>query len=183
MSTSTFPPAPLPCIAARNFLQWRARTGIAKRYNLRERQAQQTPLASSPERLKLVREDVESDTVVLSNRIAGLLFLLFTRPTPRITELCTAQIEVMPTGINLHRRQPGGPMPKRQRQGRWPLPDRDHHVGCLRMGGASRGAAFPHSGSLSESWCVLRDHQLRWRPALIGGATRVGISMSAVTGT
>ena len=98
-------------MAARNFLQWRARTGIGKRYNLRYREARQTPLVSSHERLALIRNVFESDTVVLSNRIAALLFLLYALPVRQIAELRTEQIEVTPTGINLHLGDHPAPVP------------------------------------------------------------------------
>ncbi|MET8317577.1 recombinase XerD [Rhodococcus erythropolis] len=99
-------------MAARNFLQWRARTGIGKRYNLRYREARQTPLVSSHERLALIRNVLESDTGVLSNRIAALLFLLYALPVRRITELRTEQIEFTPTGINLHLGDHPAPVPE-----------------------------------------------------------------------
>lgn len=98
--------------AARNFLQWRAKTGIGKRYDLRCREARQTPLVSSRERLELIRTVLESDTALLSHRIAALLFLLYAFPVRRIAELRCDQVEVTPAGIKLHLGEhPAPPVP------------------------------------------------------------------------
>ncbi|PZT86930.1 MAG: hypothetical protein DI630_34750 [Gordonia sp. (in: high G+C Gram-positive bacteria)] len=98
-------------MAARNFLQWRAKTGIGRRYTLKYREAQDTPVASSRERLQLIRTVLESDAVVLSNRIAALLFLLYALPVRRIAELRINQIDVTPTGITLKVGDQPAPVP------------------------------------------------------------------------
>ena len=97
--------------AARNFLQWRAKAGIGKRYDLRYREARQTPLVASHERLELIRTVLESDTAPLSNRIAALLFLLYALPVRRIAELRCDQVEVTPVGIKLHLGEHPAPVP------------------------------------------------------------------------
>ncbi|MFC3245050.1 recombinase XerD [Gordonia humi] len=98
-------------MAARNFLQWRAKTGIGKRYTLKYREAQDTPVASSRERLQVIRKVLESDTVVLGNRIAALLFLLYALPVRRIAELRIDQIDVTPTGLTLSIGDQPAPVP------------------------------------------------------------------------
>ncbi len=99
-------------MAARNFLQWRAKTGIGKRYHLKYREARQTPLASSHERFTLIRTVLESEAVVLNNRIAALMLLLYALPVRRIAEMRTEQVEVTPTGISLHLGEHPAPVPE-----------------------------------------------------------------------
>ncbi len=143
--------------AARNFLQWRAKTGIGKRYDLRCREARQTPLVSSRERLELIRTVLESDTALLSHRIAALLFLLYAFPVRRIAELRCDQVEVTPAGIKLHLGEHPAPSPATATP---PLPrlhgctrESAHHqqpIAVVLPGNAGR--ASPHRASLQQTF-------------------------------
>ena len=81
----------------RNFIQWRARAGIAPRFKTRYRVARTTPLASTRQRLGLIKDVIEAEHVILSTRIAALLLLLFGTPLKRICELTIDDIATTPT--------------------------------------------------------------------------------------
>jgi hypothetical protein len=73
--------------AIRNFIQWRARTGIAAPLKTRYRTARTTPLTPTRQRLELIKTVAEADHVVLSTRIAALILLLYGIPVRKICEL------------------------------------------------------------------------------------------------
>jgi hypothetical protein len=83
--------------AIRNFIQWRARAGIASGFKTRYRTARTTPLTPARQRLKLIKTVAEADHVVLSNRIAALILLLYGIPVRKIAELTVDDIETTPT--------------------------------------------------------------------------------------
>lgn len=87
----------------RNFIQWRARAGVARPLKTRYRTAGTTPLASSRQRLELIKTVTEADHVVLSTRIAALILLLYGTPVTKISELTLGDVDVTParTTINL----------------------------------------------------------------------------------
>ena len=80
----------------RNFIQWRARTGIARPFKTHYRTAATTPLASSTQHLQLIKTVVEADHVVLSTRIAALILLLYGTPVRKISKLTLDDVEVTP---------------------------------------------------------------------------------------
>lgn len=96
----------------RNFIQWRARTGIAPPLETRYRIARATPLASTRQRLDLIKHAVEADDVILSTRIAALLLLLFGTPVTRICELRIDDIDVTPTRTTIKLGDTPAPIPE-----------------------------------------------------------------------
>jgi hypothetical protein len=68
----------------RNFIQWRARAGIARPFKTRYRTVATTPLASSRQRLDLIKTVAEAEHVALSTRIAALILLLYGTPVSKI---------------------------------------------------------------------------------------------------
>jgi hypothetical protein len=80
----------------RSFIQWRARTGIARPFKTHYRTAATTPLASSTQHLQLIKTVVEADHVVLSTRIAALILLLYGTPVRKISKLTLDDVEVTP---------------------------------------------------------------------------------------
>jgi hypothetical protein len=95
----------------RNFIQWRARTGIAAPFKTRYRTARTTPLASSRHRLELIKTAVEADHVVLSTRIAALILLLYGTPVRKITELTLDDVDVTPARTTIKLGHPPVPVP------------------------------------------------------------------------
>jgi site-specific recombinase XerD len=82
--------------AVRNFIQWRARAGIAPAFKTRYRTARTTPLASSRQRLVLIKTVAEAEHVALSTRIAALILLLYGTPVSRIWELALDDVTTTP---------------------------------------------------------------------------------------
>lgn len=80
----------------RNFIQWRARAGIAPPFRTRYRTARTTPLASSRQRLDLIKNVVAAEQVALSTRIAALILLLYGTPVSRICPLTLDDIDATP---------------------------------------------------------------------------------------
>lgn len=80
--------------AIRNFIQWRARAGIAAPLKTRYRTARTTPLTSTKQRLELIKSVAEADHIVLSTRIAALILLLYGIPVRKICELTRADVAV-----------------------------------------------------------------------------------------
>lgn len=80
----------------RNFVQWRARTGIAPPFTTRYRTARQTPLTSTQQRLDLIKTLVEAQHVALSTRIAALLLLLYGTPVSKICALTLDDVTTTP---------------------------------------------------------------------------------------
>ncbi len=80
----------------RNFLQWRARAGIAGPFKTRYRTARTTPLASSRQRLELIKTVAEAHQVALSTRIAALILLLYGTPVSKISELTIDDVKTTP---------------------------------------------------------------------------------------
>jgi len=80
----------------RNFIQWRARAGIAPPSKPRYRTARTTPLTSSRQRLDLIKTLAEAESVALSTRIAGLILLLYGTPVSRICELTLDDVNTTP---------------------------------------------------------------------------------------
>jgi hypothetical protein len=93
--------------AVRNVIQWRARAGIARPFKTRYRTARTTPLASSRQRLELIKTVAEAEHVVLSTRIAALILLLYGTPVSKICELHTRRRQ-HDTGTN-HDQRRGSP--------------------------------------------------------------------------
>lgn len=81
----------------RNFIQWRARAGIAPPFKTRYRVARTTPQASTREHLDLIKQVIEADHVLLSTRIAALLLLLFGTPLDQICRLTIDDVATNPT--------------------------------------------------------------------------------------
>jgi hypothetical protein len=79
--------------AIRNFIQWRTRAGIARPFKTRHRTARTTPLASSRQRLELIKTVIEAEHTHLSTRIAALVLLLYGIPVRRISELTLDDVE------------------------------------------------------------------------------------------
>lgn len=78
--------------AIRNFIQWRARAGIAPPFKTRYRVARTAPpLASTRQHLDLIKHVIEADHVLLSTRIAALLLMLF--GTPPLDHICRLTID------------------------------------------------------------------------------------------
>lgn len=82
--------------AVRKFIQWRARAGIARPFKTRYRTARTTPLASSRQRLELIKTVAEAEHVVLSTRIAALILLLYGTPVSKICELTLDDVSTTP---------------------------------------------------------------------------------------
>ena len=83
--------------AIRNFIQWRARAGIAPPLKTRYRVARSTPLTSTQQHLEPIKHVIEADHVILSTRIAALLLMLFGTPLDRICRLTITGIATTPT--------------------------------------------------------------------------------------
>ena len=81
----------------RNFIQWRARAGIAPPFKTGYRLARTTPLTSSRQRLELIKTVAEADQTALSIRIAALILLLYGTPVSRISELTLDDVATTPT--------------------------------------------------------------------------------------
>lgn len=81
----------------RNFIQWRARAGIAPRFKVPYRVARSTPLASTRQHLDMIKHVVEADHVILSTRMAALLLMLFGTPLDRICRLTIDDVVSTPT--------------------------------------------------------------------------------------
>jgi hypothetical protein len=82
--------------AVRNFIQWRARAGIAAPLKTRYRTARTTPLTTTRQRLELIKTVAEAHHIVLSTRIAALILLLYGIPVRKICELTRADVAVTP---------------------------------------------------------------------------------------
>lgn len=82
--------------AIRNFIQWRARAGIATPLKTRYRTARTTPMTSAQQRLELIKTVAEAEHIVLSARIAALILLLYGIPVRKICELTRADVDVTP---------------------------------------------------------------------------------------
>jgi site-specific recombinase XerD len=80
----------------RNFIQWRARAGIAPPFKTRYRGARTTPLTSSRQRLDLIKTLIEAEHVALSTRIAALILLLYGTPVSKICELTLDDVSTTP---------------------------------------------------------------------------------------
>jgi hypothetical protein len=82
--------------AVRNFIQWRARAGIAAPLKTRYRTARTTPLTPTRQRLELIKTVAEAHHIVLSTRIAALILLLYGTPIRKICELTRADVAATP---------------------------------------------------------------------------------------
>lgn len=75
------------------FIQWPTRAGIAPPFKTPYRTARTTPLASSRQRLQLIKTVVEAEHTHLSTRIAALVLLIYGIPVRRISELTLDDVE------------------------------------------------------------------------------------------
>lgn len=82
--------------AIRNFIRWRARAGIGHPFTIAHRTARTTPIASSRQRLELIKTVVEAQHTHLSTRIAALILLLYGIPVRRISELAVGDVDATP---------------------------------------------------------------------------------------
>jgi len=96
----------------RSFLQWRARAGIAPPFATGYRTAASSPLASSTQRLQLIKTVAEADHGVLSTRIAALILLLYGTPVKKISELTLDDVEVTPARTTINLGQLPAPVPQ-----------------------------------------------------------------------
>jgi len=95
----------------RNFIQWRARAGIAPPFKTRYRVARTTPLASTREHLDLIKHVIEADHALLSTRIAALLLMLFGTPLDRICRLTVDDVVTTPTRTTIALGEVPAPIP------------------------------------------------------------------------
>jgi len=95
----------------RNFIRWRARAGIAPRFEVPYRVARSTPLASTRQHLDLIKQVVEADHVILSTRIAALLLMLFGTPLDRICRLTLDDVVTTPTRTTIALGEVPAPIP------------------------------------------------------------------------
>jgi hypothetical protein len=98
--------------AIRNFIQWRARAGIAAPLKTRYRTARTTPLASSRQRLELIKTVAEAEHIVLSTRIAALILLLYGIPVRKICELTRADVVATPERTTIRIGHVPAPIPE-----------------------------------------------------------------------
>jgi len=77
----------------RNFIHWRARAGIAPPFRTSHRTACTTPLASTTQRLKLIKTVIDAEHTQISTRIAALILLLYGIPVRKISELTLDDVE------------------------------------------------------------------------------------------
>ncbi len=96
----------------RNFIQWRARAGIAPPFKTRYRTARTTPLASSRQRLDLIKSVAEADHVPLSTRIAALVLLLYVTPVSKICELALDDVNTTPSRTTIRVGDTPAPIPE-----------------------------------------------------------------------
>jgi integrase len=96
----------------RNFIQWRARAGIAPPFKTRYRTARTTPLNSSRQRLDLIKTLAEAEHVALSTRIAGLILLLYGTPVSRICELTLEDVNTTPARTTIQVGDLPAPIPE-----------------------------------------------------------------------
>ncbi|AKS34316.1 hypothetical protein [Mycolicibacterium goodii] len=97
--------------AIRNFIEWRARAGIAPRFKVPYGVARSTPLASTHQHLDLIKHVVEADHVLLSTRIAALLLMLFGTPLDRICRLTIDDVVSTPTQTTIALGEVPAPIP------------------------------------------------------------------------
>jgi hypothetical protein len=96
----------------RNFIQWRKRIGIAPPFKTRYRTPRTTPLASSRQRLELIKTVAEADHVVLSTRIAALILLLYGTPVRKISELTLDDVDMTSARTTIKVGQLPAPVPE-----------------------------------------------------------------------
>jgi integrase len=96
----------------RNFIQWRARAGIARPFKTRYRIARTTPLASSRQRLQLLKTVAEAEHVALSTRTAALILLLYGTPVSKICELTLDDINATPARTTIRIGNLPAPIPE-----------------------------------------------------------------------
>jgi hypothetical protein len=90
------------------------RRGIAPPFKTRYRVVRTTPLASTRQRLDLIKHVIEAEHVILSTRIAALLLLLlFSTPLKRICELTIDDIATTPTRTTIALGELPAPIPRR----------------------------------------------------------------------
>ena len=99
--------------AIRNFIQWRARAGIAPPFKTRYRVAARPRWPPTRQRLDLIKHVIEAEQVILSTRIAALLLLLFGTPLKRICELTIDDIATTPTRTTIALGELPAPSPRR----------------------------------------------------------------------
>jgi hypothetical protein len=86
----------------------RHRTPVQTRY----RTARNTPLASSKQRLELIKIVAEAEHVVLSTRIAGLILLLYGTLVSKISELTLDDITTTPARTTIQVGDQPAPIPE-----------------------------------------------------------------------
>jgi site-specific recombinase XerD len=98
--------------AVRNFIQWRARAGIAPALKTQYRTARTTPLTTSRQRLDLIKTVAEAEHVALSTRIAALILLLYGTPVSRICELACDDVSTTPARTTIRVGDTPAPIPE-----------------------------------------------------------------------
>lgn len=96
----------------RNFIQWSARAGIARSFKIPYRSADTTPMASSRQRLDLIKTVAEAEHVALSTRIAALILLLYGTPVSKICKLTLDDINTTPTRTTIRVGDTPAPIPE-----------------------------------------------------------------------
>lgn len=78
----------------RNYVHWLdpAHRAHARRIDVPYRQAKSTPMVTQEQRLEMIRNCLNMEQVIISTRIAGLIFLLWAQPLNRIVMLRQANI-------------------------------------------------------------------------------------------
>jgi integrase len=96
----------------RNFIQWRARAGIARPFKTHYRTVATTPLASSRQRLDLIKTVAEAEHVAVSTRIAALILLLYGTPVSKICKLTLDDINTTPARTTIRVGDTPAPIPE-----------------------------------------------------------------------
>ena len=89
-----------------------ARAGIARPFKTRYRTARTTLLASSRQRLELIKTVADAEHVVLSTRIAALILLLYGTPVSKICELTLDDVSTTPARTTISVGELPAPIPE-----------------------------------------------------------------------